>query len=351
MQRFKLTRVTAIIIGVVISLILIAGGLITYFGVFSRASSETATDVIISKITSQSATITWTTGQETQGTIEYGTSPAELGFYAPEAVKGTTHKVDLTLLQPNTTHYFIIRIGESVYDNAGIPWSFSTKPVEAEAIATPEASLDEATPEAFPSITVTRVPTLTKKVNTPTVTPRKTAVPTVRSSTATSTPIPTRISCTSTNCEAIAGYLGPGKCSVQDYYLCIRKRITPTVTPLYSVTPSPTPSPAIDRPTVDTPVVAPGSITISFTDRSTNESGYLVERATQGPTLTWAAVSGCGAMGPYAGSGTKQSCVDTSVSAGTAYRYRVSAFISGTVPSYSNPPSPSESGTDPVTAQ
>lgn len=329
MPKFKLTRVTAIVIGVVISLVVIAGGLLTYFSVFSRASNSAPTDVIVTKVTSQSATISWTTGEESQGTIEYGTSPAELGFYAPEATKTTAHKVELTLLQPNTTHYFIIRVGDNVYDNAGIPWTFNTKAPEGEEEATPSAEITDepATAEAEPEEEPTPEDedlTPTKK-GSPTLTPKKTAAPTIRSSTPSYTPIPTKVSCTSTNCDAIAGYLGPGKCSVQDYYKCLYKKVTPSATPSISITPSASPTLALIGPSNLTSQVNSGNITLFWSDKSSNESGFEVQRAVFAASPSFDVVA--------TKSADIQTHVDSTVVSGTTYIYRVRAFIVG--PSYS----------------
>ncbi len=341
MQKLKLTRITAIVIGVVISFVVIAAGLFTYFSVFSRASNAAPSDVLVAKITSQSASITWSTGEETQGTIEYGTSPAELGFYAPEALKTTTHTVDLTLLQPNTTHYFIIRIGDNVFDNAGVPWTFTTKPVEGEEeeTATNEADLDsgnepEATPEADPTasdeneLSPTRVVTRSS-TRAPT---SRTSTPTIRVNTPTKTPIPTKISCTSTNCDAIAGYLGPGKCTVQDYYKCLYKKITPTVTPSISVTPSASPTVSLQTPSdVRANADSSSQITVTFWDKNGNESGYEVQRATFSASLDWDVVK---TFSSISGSDSKVTYIDSGLASVTTYYYRVRAFIVGG--SYSN---------------
>lgn len=325
MQKLKLTRVTAIVIGVVISLVVIAGGLFTYLQVFSRASNNAPQDVRITAITSQSAIISWSTDADTQGTIEYGTTPAEMGFYAPEASSGTTHRVELTLLQPDTTHYFIIRIGDNVFDNAGVPWSFTTKAVEGEEEATPSAQLEEE--EATPEAEITpeeeeEEPAPEEENGSPTLTPRKTAIPTLRSSTPTNTPRPTSISCNSTNCDAIAGNLGPGKCSVQDYYKCLYKKVTPSATPSISVTPSASPTPSVLTPSnLQATVNSSTQITINWTDTSNNENGFEVQRAvfSSSPTYDVIATKSAGTT----------SHVDSTVSGGNTYIYRVRAFIFG----------------------
>lgn len=78
----------------------------------------------------KSATVTWQTEQEVQGTIEYGTTPASLMLRAPETQPVTSHRVVLSPLRADTTYYFRIRVGDDIFDNNGIPFSFKTKPEE-----------------------------------------------------------------------------------------------------------------------------------------------------------------------------------------------------------------------------
>jgi hypothetical protein len=49
---------------------------------------------------------------------------------ALENQPSTTHRVVLSPLKEETTYYFRIRVGEEIYDNNGIPYSFKTKPGE-----------------------------------------------------------------------------------------------------------------------------------------------------------------------------------------------------------------------------
>ncbi len=101
-----------------------------FSGVFTRAADFEPRDVVISNIDKNSVKISWATGVETQGVVEYGTTPTALNFFAPEPQKTKNHTVDLTLLSPSTTYYFQIRIGDKKYDNGGVPWTFTTKGTE-----------------------------------------------------------------------------------------------------------------------------------------------------------------------------------------------------------------------------
>ncbi len=145
--------------------------------------------------------------------IEYGTSPTALNFFAPEPEKGKNHSVNLTLLSPLTTYYFIIRIDDKRYDNGGVPWTFTTKGVNDQV-------------EINPS------PTTSVGIITPSPTSEK------------GTPTPVQslridLKCEETDCQKIKEKIGKG-CTTRDYFLCIKK-LTPTPTPT-STTTTPTPT-------------------------------------------------------------------------------------------------------------
>jgi len=202
-----LRKVAAIVIGLVVIVVAIKLIQIT----FTRASDVAPRDVVISEITANSSKVAWTTGQAAQAVIEYGTSPTSLNFFAPETKKTTDHAVDLTLLSPETTYYFRIRIGDKVYNNGGVPWSFSTR------------GRNQPSPPP-------------KKSPPPTVKP--TAVPTSPTPTPVSTvdlPEPTKkVECGGTDCAAIKAKITKG-CTTQDYFRCLNST-APTATP--SATPT-----------------------------------------------------------------------------------------------------------------
>lgn len=79
------------------------------------------------------ATITWQSNKPSMGVVEYGANQANLLLRAPETSATTTHRVVLSPLKSATIYYFRIRVGNEVYDNNGIPFSFRTK--ERTAIA------------------------------------------------------------------------------------------------------------------------------------------------------------------------------------------------------------------------
>ena len=188
-------KIIAIVIGIFVFIGLVYG----YFTIFGTKAADLAPqDVIVSNIEKNSVRLSWTTGTDTQGVVEYGTTPTALNFFAPEASKGKSKNLDLTLLSPSTTYYFDIRIGDTKYDNGGVPWTFTTKGAETSVVATP----------------TTIAPTLGTALQ---PTPVQHLV------------ISDGTNCTETDCAKIKTLFGKG-CSTQDYFKCLRK-LTPTPTP------------------------------------------------------------------------------------------------------------------------
>lgn len=191
----KKSKVLALVIGSVLGLGLIAGGFL-FMQTFSRASSETPEEVVTSEITATSAKVSWKTGNETVGTIiSYGTSVdlATPLVQPSDPTLSKDHSAVITGLTPSTTYYFVLG-AEKEFNNAGVPWSFTTK------------SENETT---------------TELIATPTPTTVVTAEPT-------EPPIGDRINtCKETNCEAIKAKLGT-ECSTQEYMKCIKAAQNPS---------------------------------------------------------------------------------------------------------------------------
>jgi hypothetical protein len=201
MKKSRLSSISAIIIGTVLAIPLLVFGFLTFQNVLTRASNTEPTEVTVLRTTDTTATITWLTGEDTQGVIEYGTSPSQLVFFAPEAVASTTHRVEITLLQPDKTYYYVVRINGERFDNEGVPWQFTTKQAGtgAENAGTggqPEPSGQQQNPQnpAQPPSNGSETP------QTPATTCPQT-----------------------TNCTEIQKQLGKG-CSTSDYLKCLRSQ-------------------------------------------------------------------------------------------------------------------------------
>lgn len=116
----------------------------TYFSGASGADQPTNVRILTD---SSSATISWQSSKSSMGVVEYGANQANLLLRAPETAPSTSHRIILSPLKAGTTYYFRIRVGNSVYDNNGIPYSFHTKDTTgAGATITPLPG--QATPSA-----------------------------------------------------------------------------------------------------------------------------------------------------------------------------------------------------------
>ncbi len=241
-------KTLTIFISIIVGLLMLVGGFLLVQGVFTQASDSAPRDIVINGLTENGAKISWTTDQETQGIVEYGSSPTSLNLFAPEATKSKSHTVELTLLTKSTSYYFQIRIGDTKYDNGGVPWTFTTKSKEV-VIPTETPIVPTASPSSGLTPTQSPIPTQRIKV---------VLTPTPPPATATPRAVPTLSSfvCGETDCVKICQKIGM-TCSTQDWMKsgCVGKvtlgscfSVTPTLTP----TPTPTPNPL-------TPTLAPSS--------------------------------------------------------------------------------------------
>lgn len=85
----------------------------------------------------KSGVISWTTDKSVQAVVEYGANAASLLLRAPEAEATTDHRITITPLKANQNYFFRIRVGEEIYDNGGIPYSFKTKAAAEEPTVIP----------------------------------------------------------------------------------------------------------------------------------------------------------------------------------------------------------------------
>lgn len=186
----------------------------------TQASSETPQNVQVQKAEPDKASVAWTTDTEAVSSIEYGTAPDPSKFQSlpVSGSPSTQHNVDLSALEPDTTYYFQIRLGETIYDNDGQYWTFTTN-------ATTETDGTQPDTAVSPSGGVSIVPTPTKSASasasvTPSTTPADDATPTPSSESV----------CDSTDCAEIQDNLGT-LCSTQDYVRCVYENGEVTTTP------------------------------------------------------------------------------------------------------------------------
>jgi hypothetical protein len=302
MKKKRLARIIAIVVGLLIGIPLVIFGFLMTQGAFIRASNAAPENVRISQVTSTSAVITWNTGEETQGVVQYGTSPTQLTFFAPEKLQTTVHRLELSLLKPRTTYFFNIRVGETIFDNGGAPWTFTTKSEDQQKQGTNSAILNGTpVPSGTPAdddldididfddddstvyvISPTRRPTKPPaKGSAPSATPQVLSSPT-SASLVSAKPTPSTTSTPSickstTNCQTILANIGQG-CSSADYIKCLKSGGA-YATPTPSLTP--TPSVAIPGNPIDLTASNSGSmVTLTWTDNSVGETSFRVYRST-----------------------------------------------------------------------
>lgn len=144
MMKNKISIKTVIIV-IILLLVGVLGvlGISTAKTYLSGAAADTAPKNVLAKVSEdgKSATVTWSSDKETVGIVEYGTTPASLLLRAPESDQSTSHSVTLSPLKGNTNYYFRIRVGDEVYDNEGIPYSFKSKNISPSPTAVPSVAL------------------------------------------------------------------------------------------------------------------------------------------------------------------------------------------------------------------
>ena len=224
----NLSRKQLVYIGIAVGIaVLTIVGIVVYVFVLqspgASASNEAPQNVQVQKSTPDTASIGFSTEGESVTAIEYGTAPDPSGFKTipVSGSPSTQHNIDLSSLEPNTTYYFQIRVGEIVYNNDGQYWTFTTNAPEGEGVAVPDTATS-------PTGTTSVVPTPTKTASaSASVTPSTTGVPT-----GSITPTPVSI-CQSTDCTEIQDNLGT-LCTTQDYVRCIYtdEDVIATTTPI-----------------------------------------------------------------------------------------------------------------------
>ncbi|MFA5749699.1 MAG: fibronectin type III domain-containing protein [Candidatus Shapirobacteria bacterium] len=127
----KKVNVKMIVIFAVMLVVMVFGvvgvGLVRTFMSGASSAVEPKGVIAVSNADGKSATVSWTSDKESISKVEYGTTAASLVLMGTEIEPTVDHRLSLTSLRPGTTYYYRIRIGEEIFDNGGIPYSFKTK--------------------------------------------------------------------------------------------------------------------------------------------------------------------------------------------------------------------------------
>ncbi len=134
------TIVIFVVLAVVMVLLVVAVTQIRTFMSGAAGGVEPAGVTAVPGNDGKTAVITWNSDKESIGKVEYGATAASLVLMSAETSETMSHNVSLTSLRPDTTYYYRIRVGEEVYDNGGIPYSFKTK-ADTTAIVTPSVTV------------------------------------------------------------------------------------------------------------------------------------------------------------------------------------------------------------------
>ncbi len=267
MRMYKILRIISIPVGVGVALFLGFFGFQFIQDQFTRAADVIPFDVRVSSIAPTSATVTWSTAQETTGVIKCGTRETNLqnvcGF---ESQPVRDHMLVIDSLEPNQTYHFVIVIGDRTFFEEGTtPWTFKTPPAGSTPI------INEPRETGFPSPSVSegsatspfvlpRGVNPTRAAGLPFIPDRSNPVadsPLILGAPTTAPFVPT---CNETDCDAIVTKLGNG-CTVEDYIVCRQnERVQSSFMPNVRLsTPIPT-----SRPAYPTNTLAPTRIPVQF---------------------------------------------------------------------------------------
>src|SRR3990167_582213 len=103
----KIPKLAAIAVGSILSIVFLVIGFSVVQNLSGRAEDQVPRDVVVSDMTTSSARITYATGTNTQGVVEYGVSPTTLNLLAPEGGSDTDHKIKLKLGRGCTTQDYM----------------------------------------------------------------------------------------------------------------------------------------------------------------------------------------------------------------------------------------------------
>lgn len=136
MKRINIKSVVIFgVLGVVMVLVVLAISQVKTFMSGATSDAEPQSVTVVPGDDGKSAVINWISDKESISKVEYGTTAASLVLMAAESSSVTSHSVSLTSLRPSTTYYFRIKVGDEVFDNGGIPYTFKTK-ADASSVVT-----------------------------------------------------------------------------------------------------------------------------------------------------------------------------------------------------------------------
>lgn len=213
------------VLGVVLVLVVLAISQIRTFMSGATSDVEPQSVTVVPGDDGKSAMISWVSDKESVSKVEYGTTAASLVLMSAESSSMTNHNISLTSLRPVTTYYFRIRIGDDVFDNGGIPWTFKTK-ADATLVVTVTPTVAAVADISTPSATVCESGVDYNKdgvVNSMDLAVCKKNGGTVSTS---STPVPTATSLiTNSSCEGnIADYNSDGIINSLDRLNCLQSQ-------------------------------------------------------------------------------------------------------------------------------
>ena len=133
------------VLGVVMVLIVLAVSQVRTFMSGASSDVEPQSVTAVSGDDGKSVVISWISDKESISKIEYGTTAASLVLMSAESSAVKNHNVSLTSLRPSTTYYFRIRVGDEVFDNGGIPYTFKTKSDTTLVTVTPTLAVGSPT--------------------------------------------------------------------------------------------------------------------------------------------------------------------------------------------------------------
>ena len=160
--------------------------------IFVNNVAPAISGVVVSNITSSSATVTWSTAAAADGRVDYGTSMS-YGASAYDSNVGTSHSVTLSGLSGGTTYHFAaMSFGSNGILSTSGNFVFTTSGIAPTPTPNPTPVVPSPTPTpGGPTPTPTPTPIFPTPVPTPVPTPTPVPVPTpVPSPTPTATPTP-----------------------------------------------------------------------------------------------------------------------------------------------------------------